>query len=58
VQLEGLDKLKNVNDLDGNQTRDLPAFSIAPQPLTFFLKQHLNSGGGRVGSWPEHRGFP
>jgi hypothetical protein len=32
VRLEGLGKLKKSNDLIGNQTHDLPAFSIVPQP--------------------------
>jgi hypothetical protein len=34
VRLEGLGKLKTYNDLIGNQTRDLPACSIVPQPST------------------------
>jgi hypothetical protein len=37
VRLEGLGKLKKkkkFNDFIGNQTRDLPACSIVPQPTT------------------------
>jgi hypothetical protein len=34
VRLEVLDKLKIFNDLTGNQTSDLPARRIAPQPTT------------------------
>jgi hypothetical protein len=34
VQLEGLRKLKEFNDLIGTQTHDLSACSIAPQPST------------------------
>jgi hypothetical protein len=33
-RLEGLGKLKKSNDLIGNQTRDLPACRIVPQPTT------------------------
>jgi hypothetical protein len=32
--LEGLGQLKNSDDLNGNQTRNLPACSIVPQPTT------------------------
>jgi hypothetical protein len=31
VRLEGLGKLKNINDHIGSRTRDLPACSIVPQ---------------------------
>jgi hypothetical protein len=34
MRLEGLGKLKKSNNLIGNGTRDLPAFSIGPQPNT------------------------
>jgi hypothetical protein len=34
VWLEGLGKLKKFSDLIGTQTRDLPACSIVPQPIT------------------------
>jgi hypothetical protein len=34
VQLEGLGKLKEFNQLIGTRNRDLPACSIAPQPST------------------------
>jgi hypothetical protein len=34
VRLERLGELKKTNDLIGNRTRDLPAFSIVPQPTT------------------------
>jgi hypothetical protein len=32
VQLEGLGKLKKLNDLIGTRTLDLPAYSIVSQP--------------------------
>jgi hypothetical protein len=32
MQMEGLGKLKKFNCLNGNQTHDLPACSIVPQP--------------------------
>jgi hypothetical protein len=32
--LEGLGKLKKLNNLTGTRTRDLPDCSIAPQPST------------------------
>jgi hypothetical protein len=38
--LEGLGKLKKINDLIGNLTRDLPVSSIAPQPLHYREPQH------------------
>jgi hypothetical protein len=34
AQLEGLDRLKEFNELIGIRTRDFPACSIAPQPST------------------------
>jgi hypothetical protein len=34
VQLEGLGKLEQFNDLIGTRTRDLPACSVALQPTT------------------------
>jgi hypothetical protein len=34
VRLEGIDKVKKLNDLIGNRIRDLPACSIMPQPNT------------------------
>jgi hypothetical protein len=34
MRLEGLGKLKKINDVIGTRTRDLPACSIAPQPST------------------------
>jgi hypothetical protein len=34
VRLQGLGKLKKSNDLIGNRTSDLLAFSIVPQPTT------------------------
>jgi hypothetical protein len=34
VRLEGLSKLKILNDLIGTRTRHLPACSLAPQPST------------------------
>jgi hypothetical protein len=34
VRLEGLGQLKNPVTSSGNQTRDLPACSIVPQPTT------------------------
>jgi hypothetical protein len=39
VWLEGLGKLKKSNDI-GNQTRDLPACSIVPQPTTLLHAWH------------------
>jgi hypothetical protein len=33
MRLEGLGKLKKIH-LNGTRTRDLPAFSIMPQPTT------------------------
>jgi hypothetical protein len=42
VRQEGLGKLnKKFNDLIGNQTPDLPACSIAPQPLRYHVPPHL-----------------
>jgi hypothetical protein len=35
VLLEGLGKLKTPNDRIGNRTRNLPAWSIALQPLRY-----------------------
>jgi hypothetical protein len=32
VLLEGLGKLKEFNDIIGTETRNLPAYSIAPHP--------------------------
>jgi hypothetical protein len=37
VRLEGLSKLEKFSDLVGTRTRDLPAFTIAPQPSTLQL---------------------
>jgi hypothetical protein len=34
VGLEGLGQLEKSNDLIGNRTRDLPDYSIVPQPTT------------------------
>jgi hypothetical protein len=34
LRLEELGKLKKSNDIIGNQTGDLPACSIVPQPTT------------------------
>jgi hypothetical protein len=34
VRLEGLGQLKKSNDLTGNQTRDLSACNVMPQPTT------------------------
>jgi hypothetical protein len=34
VRLEGLGQLKKFNDLVGKRSRDLPAYSIVPQPTT------------------------
>jgi hypothetical protein len=34
VRLEGLGKLKKKIDLVGTRSRDLPAYSIVPQPIT------------------------
>jgi hypothetical protein len=34
VRLQGLGKLKKFNDLIGNRTRDLPAYTIIPQTTT------------------------
>jgi hypothetical protein len=34
LRLQGLGKLKKSNDLIGTRTRDLPAWSIVPQPTT------------------------
>jgi hypothetical protein len=34
VRLEGLSKLKEFNDVIGNQIREVPACSIVPQPNT------------------------
>jgi hypothetical protein len=44
VRLEGLRQLKKSNDLIGNRTRFLPAFSIVPPPTTLPL-QHTNISG-------------
>jgi hypothetical protein len=34
VRLEGLGQLKKCSDFIGTRSRDLPAFSIVPQPTT------------------------
>jgi hypothetical protein len=49
VRVEELGKLKKFNDLIGNRTRDLPAFSKVPQPtmlplvrlVLYFLRIHI-----------------
>jgi hypothetical protein len=35
VRPERIGTLKKINDLIGNQTRNIPACSIAPQPLRY-----------------------
>jgi hypothetical protein len=35
LRLEGLGKLKKCNELIGSGTRDLPACSVVPQPLSY-----------------------
>jgi hypothetical protein len=42
VPLEGLGQLKTSSDIIGNQTRDLPACSIVPQPI--MLPRTPNAG--------------
>jgi hypothetical protein len=42
LQLEGLCKLKEINDLFGTRTRNLPACSIVPQPSTLLIALHIN----------------
>jgi hypothetical protein len=44
VQLERLDKLKKLNDLIGNQYRDLPAYGIlvVPEPTALSRDPHFN----------------
>jgi hypothetical protein len=37
VRLEGLGQLKKSNDLIGIRTRDLPSWSIVPQPTTLMV---------------------
>jgi hypothetical protein len=37
VRLERLDKLEEVNYFIGNRTRDLPACTIAPQLLCYYV---------------------
>jgi hypothetical protein len=50
VLLEGLGKLKKVNDLNGNRTRNLPACSTVPQPTTLPREPHpLRTGGFSTG---------
>jgi hypothetical protein len=39
VRLEGSCQLKNHNDLIGNRTRDIPACSAVPQPITLKISQ-------------------
>jgi hypothetical protein len=46
VRLEGLDQLKNSNDLIGNLNRELPAYSILPQPTT--LPRASHTGCSRI----------
>jgi hypothetical protein len=49
--LGGLDKLKKSNDLIGNQTCDLPARNIVPQPTMLLctpiggIHMHIDSRG-------------
>jgi hypothetical protein len=48
--LEGLGKLKKSYDVIGNQTRDLPACSIVPQPTALprapFRNSNIKRGNG------------
>jgi hypothetical protein len=41
VRLEGLGKWKQFSDLIGNQTHDLPACSIVPQPIMLLQARFL-----------------
>jgi hypothetical protein len=43
VQLEELGKLKKCSDLIGNETRDLPACNIVPQPTELALAPKISS---------------
>jgi hypothetical protein len=55
VRLEGLGKLKKKsNDLIGNQTRDLPACSIVPQPTT--LPRAPNNNNNIFTCWTQQLG--
>jgi hypothetical protein len=45
VRLEGLGKLKNINDLIGTRTRDIPVCSIVPQPSTLPRPSRVKSKG-------------
>jgi hypothetical protein len=40
MRLEGLVELKEISDLIGNRTRELPACSIVPQPTTLPRASH------------------
>jgi hypothetical protein len=43
VRLEGLGELQKCSDLIGKRTRDLPACSIAPQPILYVLPDSVGS---------------
>jgi hypothetical protein len=42
VQLEGLGKLKKSNDVIGNQSHDLLAYSIVPEPTALLHVPRVN----------------
>jgi hypothetical protein len=45
MRLEGFKKMKNSNDIIGNRTRDLSAFTAMPEPTAlppFSFNTHLN----------------
>jgi thiamine biosynthesis protein ThiC len=41
VRLEELDQLKNLSDLIGNRTRDLPTCGTVPQPTTLLRASRI-----------------
>jgi hypothetical protein len=55
VRLEGLGKLKNIQDLIGNRTRDLPTCSTEPQPTTLprapYILRVLSRKFGPTKNW-------